>query len=458
MDALVDIKENGRYTVEIAGMTHEGQGVGRINNFTVFIDGAVPGETVKIKITTLKKSYAVGKLIKILKHSPERTTPFCAIFPRCGGCSLQHMNYESQLRFKTDTVRENIKRIGKLQNVLIHETIGMDNAFNYRNKSQFPVGIKEKKPVLGFYSGRSHEIIESDKCGIQHETSDKVRDIVRQFIKDNNISVYDEAAGKGLVRHVMTRVGYKTGEVMAVIVINGEDLPFKETLVKSLTSNISGIKSVVLNINTRKTNIILGERNKTIYGSDTITDYIGRFKFIISPLSFFQVNPVQTEVLYNKALEYADLKGEETVFDLYCGIGTITLFLSDKAKKVYGVEVVEDAIQDARKNAEINNVSNVEFIVGEAEKVIPEIYSKGVRADVVVVDPPRKGCDEALLKTLADMEPRRIVYVSCNPSTLARDLGYLSKNGFRVVEIQPVDMFPHTAHVESIILLQRRKP
>ncbi|MCX7709447.1 MAG: 23S rRNA (uracil(1939)-C(5))-methyltransferase RlmD [Clostridia bacterium] len=456
------VRKNDNYTVEITGMTHEGQGVGRINNFTVFVDGAVTGETAEIKIIKITKSYAIGKLLKVLKSSADRTEPFCPAYKRCGGCSLQHVNYEGQLKFKTNLVKDTIKRIGKIEGAVIHDAIGMQSPLNYRNKAQFPVGQGTNGPAIGFYAKRSHEIIDHDACGIQDEISDSIRNKVKAFVSKNGISIYDEAAGKGLVRHIMVRTGFKTGEVMVVIVINGNELPKSKELVEMLTHGVQSesqdekewkVTSIYLNINKKNTNVILGEKNVKLSGNDTITDYIGKYRFSISPHSFFQVNPVQTEVLYQKALEYAQLTGNETVFDLYCGIGTISLFLSEKAKKVYGVEVVEAAIEDARKNAEVNGVRNTEFMVGEAEKVIPEIYEKGVKADVVVVDPPRKGCDEVLLKTLVDMRPKRIVYVSCNPSTLARDLNYLESNGFKTVEIQPVDMFPWTHHVESIVLM-----
>jgi 23S rRNA (uracil1939-C5)-methyltransferase len=453
---LNDIKKNKDYTVEIAGMTHEGQGVGRIDNFTIFVDGAITGELVEIKLIKVTKSYGVGKLLNILRPSADRVEPFCSSYKRCGGCSLQHMDYNAQLKYKTNLVRETIKRIGKLGNVLVHDTIGMQEAFNYRNKAQYPVAAINSEVVIGFYAKRSHDVVHSDECRVQDELSDRVRNIVKGFILENKISVYDETTRKGLIRHVMTRKGFKTGEVMVVLVINGEDVPKRQELVDALISNVKNIKSVVLNVNTTNTNVIMGERNITIYGSDSIADFIGKYKFNISPLSFFQVNPLQTEILYNKALEYAGLTGSETVFDLYCGIGTIALFLSEKAKKVYGVEVVEAAVADARKNAENNGVTNVEFIAGEAEKVIPDVYSKGIRADVVVVDPPRKGCDEDLLKTLVDMQPERIVYVSCNPATLARDLNYLDERGFKALEVQPMDMFPWTAHVECVIGMQRK--
>ena len=320
----------------------------------------------------------------------------------------------------------------------------MEEPFRYRNKAQYPVGMKEGEVQIGFYAKRSHDIIEGQACGIQHKLADKVKTIVKKYIIENNVSVYDETTGKGLVRHVMTRVGFKTGEVMVVLVLNGENLPKKDVLIDALISEVPEIKSIVVNVNREKTNVILGNKNIVIYGKGSITDYIGKYKFNISPNSFFQVNPVQTEVLYNKVLEYAGLTQNEVVFDLYCGIGTISLFLSRKAKKVYGIEVVEEAIEDAKENARINGIGNVEFILGEVEKVLPGM---GIKADVVVVDPPRKGCDENLLETLVKMKPSRIVYVSCNPSTLARDLRYLSEGGFKVEKVQPVDMFPWTLHV-----------
>lgn len=460
---MTGVKKNQNYKIQITGMNHEGQGVGRIDGFTVFVDGLLKDESAEIKIIKVGKSYGVGKIVKILSPSPERSQPFCSSYKRCGGCSLQHMSYAAQLKFKADLVRESIKRIGKIEDVPVHDTLGMSSGLNYRNKAQFPVGVIDGKPAIGFYAVRSHDIIDNESCGIQHEAGDRVRAIVKEFISENKITIYNEADGKGLIRHVIVRTGFKTGELMVVIVINGKSLPHKERLVQILLegfkpeSSAWTVKSVYLNVNVKNTNVILGQESIKIYGEDTITDYIGKYRFNISPLSFYQVNPLQTEVLYGKALEYAGLTGRETVFDLYCGIGTISLFLSEKADKVYGVEVVEEAIEDARRNAVLNNVTNAEFIAGEAEVVIPEMYKQGIRADVVVVDPPRKGCDEVLLKTLVDMQPHRIVYVSCNPATLARDLKYLSENGYRAVEVQPLDMFPQTAHCEAVVLLQNEK-
>ncbi len=449
------VEKNKSYVIDITGMTHEGQGVGRVEGFTVFVDGALEDEQVEVKVVKVNKNFGFGKLMGILKPSGSRAEPFCEAFKRCGGCSLQHLDYQGQLYYKTRLVKESLKRIGKLENIIVQDTIGMKEPVNYRNKAQFPVALGNGTVITGFYAKRTHEVIDSVECGIQDKASDRMRKIIRKFIEEKKISVYDEATGKGLLRHIMTRVGFKTGEVMVVLVVNGSALPFSDELSGRLVSEVPGVKSIFLNINTGDTNVILGSKNIKLFGSDSIIDSIGKYKFHISPLSFFQVNPVQTEVLYGKALEYAGLTGNETVFDLYCGIGTISLFLSQKAKKVYGVEVVEDAVRDARRNAEINGVKNVEFVVGEAEKVIPGMYAQGVRADVVVVDPPRKGCDEALLRTLAEMQPGRIVYVSCNPATLARDLKYLEKHGYNAVEAQPVDMFPWTGHCETVVLLQR---
>lgn len=456
-NSQITFSKNKTYRIDITGLTHEGQGVGKLEGFVVFVDSALPGETVDIKIIKQTKSYAVGQLIKVIKPAEIRVEPFCPVFDKCGGCAVQHMTYKAQLDFKKDTVLQNLKRIGGLEDVKVHDTIGMESPFNYRNKVQYPVAGEGKDIRIGFYESRSHNIIDSSECNIQPDESNIIRDIVRSFCRENGISIYNEKTGKGLLRHVMVRKGFKTNEIMVVLVINGQKLPKSDELIKILLQKYENIKSVMLNINTRNTNIILGEQNICIHGQEYISDYIGKYRFNISPLSFFQVNPIQTEVLYRKALEYAGLTGNETVFDLYCGIGTISLFLSEKAKRVIGVEVVPEAIEDAKQNAALNNVTNTEFIVGEAEKVIPRFYEEGIRADVVVVDPPRKGCDEVLLSTLVSMEPKRIVYVSCNPSTLARDLKYLSEHGFKVVEAQPVDMFPWTGHVECVIRIQKKE-
>ena len=457
------IEKNKNYIIDITGMTHEAQGVGRAEGLAVFVDGALEGEQVEVKVIKLNKSYAVGKLITILKLSPNRTEPFCGEYKRCGGCNLQHMDYQAQLAFKTGLVRDALERVGGLKDVNVHDTIGMKRPYKYRNKAQYPVSVIDGRAITGFYAARSHEVIQSEECAISHNESDNIRRIVSDFLIENKITVYNEKTGKGLVRHILTRIGYHTGEIMVVLVINGNKMPASEELVRRLIDGDNGgmstsaVKSIYLNVNTQKSNVILGARNILLYGSETIADTIGRYKFMISPHSFFQVNPVQTEVLYAKALEYAGLTGKETVFDLYCGIGTISLFLSERATKVYGVEVVEAAIEDARRNAQLNGVINTEFIAGEAERIVPEMYDNGIRADVVVLDPPRKGCEESLLQLLVEMQPDRIVYVSCNPSTLARDLKYLDGHGYKVEEVQPVDMFPWSGHVETCVLLSHKK-
>jgi 23S rRNA (uracil1939-C5)-methyltransferase len=449
------VNKNQDYIIDIIGTTHEGNGAGKVDGFTVFVEGALPDEKIKVKIVKVNKNFAFGKIVDIINPSKERTTPFCPIFKSCGGCTLQHMTYKEQLAFKTRVVRDNLERIGKCRNVTVHEAIGMENPYNYRNKVQFPVGSDGGSPQIGFYSKRSHRIVETPNCSIQQEIGDLIRTKVRELMVEYKIPAYNEETGKGLLRHVMIRSSKKSGQVMVVFVVNGKSIPGSNSIVTELTREFPQIASIAVNINQKKTNVILGTESRTIFGADQIEDYIGDISFQISPLSFYQVNPVQTEVLYGKALEYAMLSGNETVFDLYCGIGTITLFLAQKAKKVYGVEIVPEAIEDAKRNAVNNGITNTEFFVGEAEKVIPDLYKEGITADVVVVDPPRKGCDETLLETLVKMAPERIVYVSCNPATLARDVNYLEAHGFVAKEAQPVDMFPWTEHVECVTLLTK---
>jgi 23S rRNA (uracil1939-C5)-methyltransferase len=452
---MIMVEKNKDYIIDITGMGYEGEGVGKVDNFTIFVQGALLGETVKVKIVKVAKNYAHGKLIDVVKSSRHRAEPVCSIYKRCGGCQMQHMSYEGQLEFKTQRVKEVIERIGKLEDVIVHPTLGMQEPYRYRNKVQLPVGKVDGEVRIGFYAPRSHDIIGMDTCHIQDEIADKVVKLTKEWIAKHNIEPYDEEKESGNVRHIMIRRGFKTGEVMVVIVTREERLPFADEFVKLMIDNINGLKSVIQNINSKKTNVILGDKNKNLWGEDVITDYIGKFRFNISPLSFFQVNPIQTEVLYSKALEYANLTGYETVFDAYCGTGTISLFLSQKARKVYGVEIVPEAIEDAKKNAVQNCVDDVEFLVGESEKVIPELIEKGIRADVIVVDPPRKGCERSLLESISKIEPKRIVYVSCDPATLARDLGILKDLGYKTLKIQPVDMFPQTAHVECVALIEQ---
>lgn len=457
MKINIPVEKNKDYEIEITSMGHNGEGVGKYEGFTVFVQGGIIGELILVKIIKVEKNFAIGKILNIIRSSENRLEPVCGIYKRCGGCNIQHMNYESQLEFKRQRVNDSITRIGKLENIKVSEVIGMDNPYRYRNKVQLPVGRNNGEIQIGFYAPRTHDIIDMETCHIQDEAADKVVKLFKEWIKTYNVSTYDEEKGTGDIRHIMIRRAFRTGDTMIVIVTNTDELKHKDALIDLFVDNIENLTSIIHNINKKRTNVILGEACKTIWGEDTITDYIGSFKFNISPLSFFQVNPIQTEVLYNKALECANLSRTQTVFDAYCGAGTISLFLAQKAKKVYGVEIVPEAIINAIENAKNNNIENTEFIVGEAEKVIPTLIQQGIKADVVVVDPPRKGCDIELLNAIANMDPERIVYVSCDPGTLARDLGVLDGLGYKTMEVQPVDMFPQTAHTECVCLLNRKE-
>ena len=450
------LSKNKEYVVDIVDIGQGGVGIGKYEGFTVFVEGGLIQDKVKVRINKSKKNYAVGDIVEIVEKSPFRVDRICSDdLKDCGGCQIQELDYNKQLELKTNEVKQVISRIGKLENVKIHETIGMQSPCRYRNKAQFPIQNINGETAIGFYKKKSHDVIPTDMCVIQHDINDKIIKIIKTYIQAYNVSIYNETTHTGVLRHLVTKVGFTTNEVMVVLVANGANLPHLNELASVLEENIPGFKTLVLNVNKAKTNVILGKENKVIYGNGKINDYIGDLVFEISPLSFFQVNPVQTEVLYNKALEYAELKENDTVFDIYCGIGTISLFLAQKATKVYGIEIVEDAIKDAKINAKLNNLDNVEFYVGKAEEVVPKMYSEGKNANVVVVDPPRKGCDEKVLDTIVSMKPDRVVYVSCNPSTLARDLAYLDERGYKCVEIQPVDMFPHTMHVEAVAKLRR---
>ena len=453
------VEKNKEYILDIVGIGYEGEGIAKIEGFPIFIEGAIIGEKVKVLIVKTNKGYAFGKLLEVIEASEDRVEPPCEYFKRCGGCTIQHMNYKKQLEFKHERVMDCVSKIGGLSKDLVKFPIGMDVPYRYRNKVQLPVGLVNGKLSIGFYAPRSHNIIDMNTCLIQDETADKVAGIVREWMEKNSIKAATVNGGfnkNGEIRHIVIRRGFTTNEVMVVIVSNKKVLTAKDELIEALKANIDGLKSVILNTNKEATNVILGEKFITLWGEDTITDYIGEFKFNISPLSFFQVNPKQTDVLYNKALEYAALTGEETVFDAYCGTGTITLFLSQKAKKVYGVEVIESAIDNANANAKENNIENAEFLIGKAEEIIPNLVAEGVKPEVIVVDPPRKGCDIKLLDSIGEVKPERIVYVSCDPSTLSRDLKILTEKGYEVVEVQPVDMFPQTSHIESVVLLRRK--
>lgn len=452
------LSKDKMYVVEIVDIGQGGVGIGKFEGFTVFVDGGLVKDKIKVKIIKSKKNYAVGEIVEILEPSPYRVERKCSKeLKECGGCQIQELDYKEQLNLKTNEVKQVISRIGKLDDVVIHNALGMEEPFRYRNKAQFPIQKVDGVPVIGFYKKKSHDIIPTNQCIIQHDVNDKIIKIIKTYIRAYKVSIYDEKTHTGVLRHLVTKVGFTTKEVMVVLVANGRKLPYLNELASVLKENIPGFKTLVVNVNREKTNVILGNENRVIYGDGKINDNIGDLVFEISPLSFFQVNPVQTEVLYNKALEYANLGENDTVFDIYCGIGTISLFLAQKAKKVYGIEIVEEAIKDAKINANINNLDNVEFYVGKAEEVVPKMYKQGKRANVVVVDPPRKGCDEKVLDTIISMQPDRVVYVSCNPSTLARDLNYLDERGYKCLEVQPVDMFPHSVHIENVALIVKKQ-
>ena len=455
----MEYRKNDIVTLEIVDCGTDGEGIGKADGFTVFVKDAVIGDTVTAKIMKAKKNYGYGRLMEILNASPYRVEPVCPSARQCGGCQLQAVSYEEQKVFKEKKLRGHLERIGGFTEFPMEPLIGMDDPYHYRNKAQFPVGRnKEGKIVTGFYAGRTHAIIENRDCALGIPQNKDVLDRVIAHMEKYNIAPYDEATGKGLVRHIFVRYGFFTGELMVCLIINGQDLPHQRELVEKLCE-IPGMTSISLNMNKKRSNVILGDKVKTIWGEDYITDKIGDISYEISPLSFFQVNPKQTWKLYSKALEYADLHGEETVWDLYCGIGTISLFLAQKAKFVRGVEIVPAAIEDAKRNAQINHIENVEFFVGKAEEVLPREYEKnGVYADVIVVDPPRKGCDEMLLKTILKMQPKRVVYVSCDSATLARDLRFLCDNGYELKKVCGVDQFPQTVHVETVVLLSHKKP
>ncbi len=454
-ESSIPVTKNMEVELTIDNLGHEGEGVGRYHGFTLFVPGALPNERIRAKVLKVKKSFGYAKLLEVLESSSDRVTPPCPIYDKCGGCSLQHLSYAAQLEYKRQMVIDNLVRIGKITDVTVHPTLGMDEPWRYRNKVQVPIGEREGGLVAGFYAKGTHSIIDMDACLIQHESGDQVVSTVKRIASQLGISAYNEETGKGLLRHVVAKVGFHTGELMVVLITNELKIPRLDEWIRLIREEIPAITSIIQNVNSRLTNVIFGNKTITLWGSDVIYDTIGDLKFAISARSFFQVNPAQTEVLYNKALEYAGLSGDEIVIDAYCGIGTISLFMAKQAKKVYGVEIVPDAIEDAKRNAELNGIENVEFEVGMAEDVMPKWAEAGVQADVIVVDPPRKGCEESLLQTIIDMQPKRVVYVSCNPSTLARDLRILEDGGYKTVEVQPVDMFPHTGHVECVVRIYR---
>ena len=461
-------KKNDVLEIEITDQGTTGEGIGKVSGYTLFVKDTVIGDVAKVKVMKAKKNYAFARLVEIVKPSKYRVEPLCPVAKSCGGCQLQAMNYQQQLKFKQENVFNNIRRIGGVEDFVMKPIMGMEELcvkgheengpFHYRNKAQFPVGRdKEGKIISGFYAGRTHSIINVNDCLLGTGVNKTVMDIVKMYMTLEGVKPYDEVTHKGVVRHVLIREGKHTGQVMVCIIINGDKLPQVDRLVEQLLK-VSGMTDISLNINKEKSNVILGDKIINLYGPGYIEDYIGDVKFRISPLSFFQVNPVQTEKLYSKAMEYAKLTGSETVWDSYCGIGSISLFLAKNARKVIGVEIVEPAVEDAKVNARINNIENVDFISGAAEDVVPEYFQKHkgepeCNPDVIVVDPPRKGCDEKLLNTMVLMAPKRIVYVSCDSATLARDIKWLSDKGYKLVEATPCDMFGQSVHVETVALL-----
>ena len=461
------MNKNDIVTVEITDIGVSGEGIGHVDGYTLFIKDAVIGDVVEAKVMKAKKNYGYARLMKVVTPSEYRVEAKCAFARRCGGCQIQEMSYERQLVFKDQKIRGNLERIGGFTKeqieAVMQPVVGMKHPFGYRNKAQFPFGTdKEGNPITGFYAGRTHDIIANTDCALGVEQNQEILEIILQYMRENKIKSYDEKTGKGLVRHALIRYGFKTKEIMVCLVVNGKKLPKTERLIEKLIQ-IEGMTSITISPNTRRDNVIMGDSYEILWGQGYITDYIGNVKYQISPLSFYQVNPVQTEKLYGLALEYADLKGDETVWDLYCGIGTISLFLAQKAKQVYGVEIVPQAIDDAKENAKINAIDNAEFFVGKAEEVLPEYYAEYERehngetahADVIVVEPPRKGCDETLLETIVKMQPEKVVYVSCDSATLARDLKYLCANGYEIKVCRGVDQFPQSVHVETVVLLSK---
>lgn len=438
--------------LDIVDLTSEGLGVGKKDGFAIFVEGALPGDQCIVKMNKVKKNYGIGKMIDIKNPSQSRVSSRCKYFKQCGGCQLHELDYNTQLDIKTNQIRNTLYKIGKIDEGKVHPIIGMERPYRYRNKGQFKVGKDNNEVSIGYFKRKSHDIVNIDECIIQDEISEKILKVIKKYISIYNIPIYNEKNRKGIVRDILIRTT-KDDLAMVVIVTNGKKLPHKDELVKLLRENVREVVSIYQNINNKNTSVILGNKDIKLYGKDKIVDYIGEYKFFISPKSFFQVNSVQTEILYKKALEYLNLKGNETVFDLYCGIGTISLFVSKKARKVYGVEVVPEAIEDAKENAKLNNIKNVEFVRGTAENILSMMYDKRIKVDKIIVDPPRKGCEKEVLDTIVKMKPEIVVYVSCNPATLARDLKYLEENGYEVEEAQPVDMFPMTMHVETVTLL-----
>ncbi len=457
MKFTIPVKQGDNIIMNISGLGSSGEGVGKYEGFTVFVKGALPEEEVRVQITLVKKSYAVGKLLEIVKASSERVKPECPVYKECGGCQLQHLSYAGQLVCKRQQVQDALTRIGHLD-LEVLPVLGAAMPWNYRNKMQFPAAMNAEGVLnIGCYATATHSVVDTETCMISKEANNAIMKTVRTWMKHYNISAYDEKTGKGLVRHVMGRVGVHSGEVMAVIITSGYDIPHRAVLIEWLKRYVPGLVSVVQNINKKQTNVVMGSKTRVLYGTETIKDNLGALAFNISAQSFFQVNSEQAEKLYNKALEFAALTGNETVVDVYCGTGTISLYLARHAKKVYGIEIVAPAIENAKRNAEENGCQNAEFMLGDAAVELPKLLAGGVRPDVVIVDPPRAGCEEKVLAAISEVQPERVVYVSCNPASLARDLAFMEQHGYKTLIVQPVDMFPMTSHVECVTLLTRNE-
>ena len=454
----MEFKKNDTVTVRIEDMSQEGLGIGKAEGYTLFIKDTVIGDRASVRIMKVRKNYGFARLETLLEPSALREEPACPIARPCGGCQLQMLQYKEQLRWKEQKVKNDLQRLGGFSEIPMEPIQGMEPPFRYRNKAQYPIGCgRDGNPVAGFYAGRTHAIVPVQDCLLGIRENQEILEIILNWMRQYGIPAYRETDGTGLIRHVLIRSGFSTGEIMVCLAVNGTRLPRGKELAERL-KGVQGMKGIVFSPNTKRTNVILGDTFKVLWGQAYITDYIGGIRYRISPLSFFQVNPVQTCRLYEEALNCAELTGREIAYDLYCGIGTISLFLAQKAKQVYGVEIVPQAVEDARANAALNGMGNVQFYAGKAEEIVPRQYAEqGIRADVVVVDPPRKGCDEVLLKTILDMSPERIVYVSCDPATLARDLKYLCGHGYELKRVKPFDMFPQTVHVECVVLMSKVK-
>lgn len=449
----IPVQKNKEYIVDIIDNGFEGEGIAKIENFTIFIDGAIKGEKCKILIIKITSSHAFGKLLEILEESPNRCTPDCETYKRCGGCNLRHIDYEETLNIKQEKVQNLINKTLD-NNIKVEKTLGMGNPYNYRNKAQYPIGTdKNGEKVLGVFAKRTHEIIPIKECRIQKEISYQIAKYILEHIKKNNISVYNEKKQKGLIRHIVTKVGIQTNEVMCIIVINGKEIPNELTLANNIIDRFPMVKTVVKNINTKNTNVIMGDKKETIVGRGYITDILGDYIFKISPMSFYQVNPIQAEALYNIAIEKAQISKDDIVCDLYCGIGTIGIFASKFAKKVYGIEIVKQAIEDAHINAKLNNIKNIEFLCGDVEESFEKLIKKEkIKPDVVIVDPPRRGLDNNTIENIMKLDVKRVVYISCNPATMVRDLKVFEEK-YDIKEVQPVDMFPFTSHVECVVAM-----